>query len=361
MAFNRLTTVLLLTAVAASGVFFASRLHQTMKPAGPSTRIVSLYNQFKSKFGRLRASPEEDSYRMKIFEKNVAYIESANQQALGYTLGINDFADMEPEEVKAKYFGLGKDYMSDFWKLFDDKPKKTKKTTKVSKKTTQVSKKTQVDSNYPSSIDWTKDMHPIEHQRGCASCYAFATVVPLELSHFKKTGQKIRLSKQELVDCSNSMGNSGCRGGWMHHSYEYILQRKGLSLEASYPYMASQMNKCALRKTKVESLLNSYEQIPADKPSTIMRHLQTTVVPSAVDVSGLMFYKDGIFSGKCPSSINHAVVIVGYGEENGTPYWKVRNSWGTDWGENGYLRIKRETVDGVIGKCGITVYNVVPL
>lgn len=348
MTSNKLITVLIVAAVAASGIFMATRLHKTAQTTEPSAKIMSLYNQFKAKFGRLRASPEEDTYRLKIFEKNVAIIEQANQQALGYSLAINDFADMEAEEVKAKYFGLGKYTMEDFWNLFEEKEEKEEKGTEVVEDI--------------KSVDWSGDMHPIEHQRGCASCYAFATVAPLELNHFKKTGQKVMLSKQELVDCSGSVGNTGCRGGWMHHSYEYILKRKGaLSVESAYPYMASQMKTCKLRNNTISGLLSSYKQLPCDKPSQIMKHLKNTVVPSAIDVSGLMFYEKGIFTGKCPTSINHAVVIVGYGEENGVKYWKVRNSWGASWGEKGYLRIQRETKDGVMGKCGISVYNVVPL
>ena len=347
MAFNRLTSVLILAAVAASGIFLATHLHKTTLPSGPSARVVSLYTQFKAKFGRLRASPDEDNYRLKIFEKNVALIEDTNKHALGYSLGINDFADMEAEEVKAQYFGLGKFQMSDFWSLLDEEEKTETQEEEESQK---------VDP-----IDWSSKMHPIEHQRGCASCYAFSTVAPLELAHFLKTGQKIRLSKQELVDCSGNFGNTGCRGGWMHQSYDYILKKNGLSTDTSYPYMASEKAHCMLKKKTVKNLLKSYKQIKCDKPSEILHHLKRTVVPSAVDVSGLMFYEKGVFTGQCSTSINHAVVIVGHGEENGVKYWKIRNSWGAQWGENGYLRLKRETKDGPQGKCGITVYNVVPL
>lgn len=348
MTMNKLTTLLIVTAVAASGIFLATRLHKTIQTQVPSARIVSLYNDFKVKFGKLRASPDEDNFRLRVFEKNVAYIEEANKNALGYSLAINDFADMEPEEVKAQYFGLGKISVADILKWFTDE-----KEEEVKKEEVQVPEQT---------IDWSQDMNPIEHQRGCASCYAFSTVAPLELNHFKKTGQKIRLSKQELVDCTEEHGNTGCRGGWMHQSYDYILSNKGkgMSTESSYPYQASQMRACKIKTEVVKNLLTSYRQIPCDTPSEIAKHLQTTVVPSAIDVSGLMFYEKGIFAGKCPTSINHAVVIVGMGEENGVKYWKVRNSWGKQWGEKGYLRIKREAKDGDMGKCGITVYNVVP-
>ena len=346
MTFSRVTSLLILTAVAASGIFMATRFHKSIQTTGPAPRIMALYNEFKSKFGRLRGSPEEDSFRMKVFEKNVAYIEETNKHALGYSLAINDFADMEPEEVKAQYFGLGSFSMADFMNFFED-----------DKKTNQP--ENEADSKM--TIDWSGDMHPIDHQKGCASCYAFSTVAPLEFNHYKKTGQKLILSKQELVDCTSHMGNSGCRGGWMHHAYDYILKKKGLTLESSYPYMGSQMRSCKLVKEKATNLLNSYKQLPCESPASVIEHLKTTVVPSAVDVSGLMFYSEGVFTGKCPTSINHAVVIVGMGEENGVKFWKVRNSWGKVWGENGYFRIKRETKEGVVGKCGITVYNVVPL
>jgi len=289
-------------------------------------------------------------------------------KAKGY-LTYDEVSDHMPDEV------VSADQIDDWLSTLGDEgievvdstasvkvPSSTSATPKVPEILEEDEKKEEPEVEEPvAEIDWSKDMHPIEHQKGCASCYAFSTVAPLEFNHFKKTGQKIKLSKQELVDCSGNFGNTGCRGGWMHQSYDYILNRKGLSTETSYPYLASQMKTCTRKSQRVESLLSSYDQVPCDKPSAVIKHLKNTVIPSAIDVSGLMFYEKGIFTGNCPVSINHAVVIVGMGEENGVKYWKIRNSWGSQWGEKGYLRLQRETKDGVMGKCGITVYNVVPL
>ena len=356
----KLSIVLVMTAVAAAGVLFATGVHHAIQKQGPNPRIVAMYNEFKAKYGKLRATPSEDNFRLRVFEKNIAHIEEVNKRALGYSFAVNDFADMEKDEFAAKYYGLGWWKLPSFNGIFGGEnvePEFRENPQVVEQPAVQA-----LSNNYPKDKDWSDMMHPIENQRSCASCYAFSTVAPLELAQLQKFGTKIKLSIQELVDCSDEFGNNGCRGGWMHQSYDYILKKGELSMEAAYPYMGVDNEFCRLDKSKVKDLLKGHRTLQTHKPSEILEHLQTTVVPSAVDCSGLLFYSSGVFQGDCSSNINHAIVIVGYGvAEDGSKYWKIRNSWGETWGESGYLRLKREDQDGVEGKCGITNYNVVTL
>lgn len=337
--------LLVITSVMAAGAFFAVGLHSSLRPQSPEKRIVAMYQDFKQRFGVLRATPAEDNFRLKVFEKNVALIEEVNSKNLGYSFGVNQFADMLKDEFSAAYTGLGSWKDSLFWGTFGQ----------------EEAKKEKIDeAKYKPIVDWSDQLNPVAQQKGCASCYAFSSIAPLELQIFKEQGKKIQLAPQELVDCSGDEGNTGCKGGWMHQTYDYIIKKGELSMESNYPYLAQDANSCRLDKAKVQIPLKSYVQLKPHLPSEIMDHLQETVVPSAVDCSGLMFYKEGVFNGECNSNINHAVVIVGYGEDKGSKYWKVKNSWGETWGEKGYIRIQREIVNGHQGKCGITDYNVVP-
>ena len=376
---TKLSLILTIAVITAAGALLATGLHRSVQVQSPSTRVASLYAQFKAKFGRLQATPAEDQFRLRVFEKNLVLIDEVNKHKLGYSFAVNDFADMEKDEFAAKYYGLGSWKGDDFWNVFsgdsDDDEEEEEEEVEDEQVEEEENAETEQthdepvkettntdDADQADEVDWSSDMHPIQQQHACASCYAFSAVVPLELAYLKTHGTKVRLAPQELVDCSGEFGNTGCKGGWMHQAYDYILDKGHLSLESGYPYMAVEAQACRLNNQKIGSLLKSYKVLKKHRQSDIKSHLRNTVVPSAVDCSGLMFYRDGVYDGQCDSNINHAVVIVGFGtNDDGQKYWKVRNSWGTNWGEDGYLRIKREESNGKHGKCGITSYNVVTL
>jgi KDEL-tailed cysteine endopeptidase len=314
----------------------------------PGMKIAHTYAKWKAQNRKLYGTPAEDNYRKDVFAKNFVYIEETNNKELSFKLGLNAFADKTPEEIQAAHFGLG-DLKN------EESPAPT------THRTLQFGPI----YNMPLNKDWHEldSMNKVVHQGSCGSCYAFATITSLEHMYYLKTGRKVRLSEQELVDCSKGHGNTGCRGGWMHQSYDYVIQNEGIQLASTYPYVGTENRICRFdTQRNVKGLLSGYVKIEKHNNDHILMALQNTVVPSAVDAGELSFYSSGVFDKKtCSTSINHAIVIVGYGEtRSGVKYWNVRNSWGPDWGVKGHFKLLRYTGKQK-GICGITQYNIYPL
>lgn len=164
------------------------------------------------------------------------------------------------------------------------------------------------------------------------------------------------LSEQQLVDCDYNEDNQGCNGGLMEKAFDYIVKNGGLTNETDYPY-AGQNGQCATAKEKnYAASINGYETVPIKNETALKVAVSMQPVSVAIDAGGLLFqlYDGGIFSGFCGTRLNHGVAAVGYGEEEGRKYWIVKNSWGTEWGEDGYIRMERGIIDKT-GKCGIAL------
>merc|ERR1712035_215593 len=165
----------------------------------------------------------------------------------------------------------------------------------------------------PASVDWRQSGYvtPVKDQKQCGSCWAFSAVGALEGQNFRKTGQLVSLSEQNLVDCSKD--NSGCNGGLMDYAFEYVKSNGGIDTESSYPYTARD-GVCKYNA--------------ANKG----------------DSSGV--YNEP----RCSSrSLDHGVLAVGYGSDASGDYWIVKNSWGKAWGESGYIRMSRNKSN----QCGV--------
>jgi len=230
-------------------------------------------------------------------------------------------------------------------------------------------------SRLPDHVDWRDKgvVSAVKRQGKCGSCYTFSTTGAIESHHAIQFGnwRTPELSEQQILDCGTSFDNHGCNGGLPSHAFEYIHYAGGLSREFSYPYRAEATgdnSKCgfdvARNATSVGArTVGSFNITENDEES--IREIVANVGPVAVAfqvVDDFRLYKKGIYSSdKCKQGtqdVNHAVLIVGYGQapETGKPYWIVKNSWGDDWGEDGYFRIAR-------GKnmCGIAVCASYPL
>lgn len=201
----------------------------------------------------------------------------------------------------------------------------------------------------PESMDWNKlgYVAPAEYQGACGSCYAFATVALVESYYAIKnnlTNKVVKLSEQQIVDCSKSFGNHGCLGGLFENTFDYLIS-SGLEREAIYPYK-TQEGKCQFKKSAALAKISGYRRLGDDEVLIRDTVARTGPVAIAIQACGsLENYMGGIYEdqecGRKNVVLNHAVVITGYGTENGRDYWIVKNSWGHWWGEKGFFRIRR--------------------
>ncbi|MCD7463154.1 hypothetical protein HAX54_050046 [Datura stramonium] len=305
----------------------------------PEASIAKKHEQWMAQHGRVYKDDVEKAERLKTFQQNLDYIESVNKAGTRtYKLGVNKFADMTNEEFRATRNGYR---MSSH----DQKINATSFRYK--------------DVTVPDKMDWReKDVvTAIKNQGECGCCWAFSAVASMEGINKITTGNLISLSEQELVDCDTS-SNQGCEGGFMNKAFEFIIRNDGLTSESSYPFKGID-DTCKIgEETNNVAKITGYENVPTKSESDLLKVVANQPVSVAIDASGSDFqlYSSGVFTGECGTDLDHGVTIVGYGEdsEDGTKYWIVKNSWGTSWGENGYIRMQRD-IDAEEGLCGIAM------
>ena len=172
-----------------------------------------------------------------------------------------------------------------------------------------------------------------------------------------KTGKLISLSEQELVDCDTNGEDQGCEGGLMDSAFEFIIGNGGLTTEANYAYKGVDGTCNKEKAGSSAAKIKNYEDVPANSEAALLKAVSHHPVSVAIDAGGsdFQFYSGGVFTGQCGTELDHGVTAVGYGEtDDGTKYWLVKNSWGTGWGEDGYIRMERD-IDAHEGLCGIAM------
>jgi len=289
---------------------------------------------------------EEHNTRFEIFKDNVDKITRHNAEGKSWTLGLTPFADMTPEEFKTKV--VGNECAESF--------EKNKKLKRAKAKLRQGRR--MVSEGNPSSIDWVAQgkVTPVKNQQSCGSCWAFSTTGSIEARcAIAGNTSPVSLSEQELVDCDNV--DNGCNGGAMDNGFNYAQQHSGLCEETAYPYFAVG-GTCKSSSCTHYDAITGHIDVESGSASALESAVAKGPVSIAIEADQMSFqlYTSGVFSGDCGEGLDHGVLVVGYNNDADEPYWKIKNSWGSSWGEQGYIRFcKNCGKNGGDGQCGLTL------
>ncbi|KAG5443674.1 Digestive cysteine proteinase 3 [Clonorchis sinensis] len=343
------------------------------------------WEQFKTEFDRHYSDAKEYAERMDAFCRSFLRVREHNKAyeagQVTFKTGINEFSDWLPKERENICGGhipvnLSSHGGARFRKIAAPPPK---------------------------SIDWRKKgaVTSIRKQGRCGSCWAFAAAAAVEGHTYIHNNQLETLSTQQLIDCSLEYGNGGCTGGDSVTSFKYLKESGGLERDRDYPYVSDKTirpnpeckfdwTKCAAEVTgfvvlpyhdedailqavgfygpvaiSVDSRLQSFKDYKGGESSVILLNehfcLKRILLTDLFDVNSLfcsptLLAKDIYSDRHCGTQSDHAMLAVGYGEENGIPYWIIKNSWGDHWGEKGYLRLRRG-----VNMCGVSSVATYPL
>lgn len=294
-------------------------------------KTFELFQKWASVHNKQYGTVQEMTYRIGLFYKTLLKVTAHNKSGATWTEGLNQFSDMTLEEVKAKYFGLAanNDYNEENVRIFPE------------------------DTPVANDIDWNAAgaVTPVKNQGNCGSCWAFSATGALEGLYFLTVGQKqtlLSFSEQQLVDCSGSYGNQGCNGGLMNNAFQFVI-KNGIDTETQYPYKAVQ-GTCQ-KMTATWTGLKSFFNVQKKSSSQLVKALNQQPVSVAIHADTIINYTGGVYSNPaCGTQLDHGVLATGYTSD----VWIVKNSWGTSWGEQGYIQFSRTAdPDWLGGECGI--------
>ncbi|CAO2842029.1 unnamed protein product [Amaranthus hypochondriacus] len=289
-----------------------------------NTRHALSFARFIHRHGKRYETAEEIINRFNVYRESLKLIRSTNKKGLPYKLHINKFADWTWEEFRRHRLGAAQNCSA---------------TLKGSHKLSHAVA--------PEKKDWRDEgiVSPVKNQGHCGSCWTFSTTGALEAAYAQAFRKNISLSEQQLVDCAQAFKNNGCNGGLPSQAFEYIKYNGGLDTEEAYPYTGVD-GKCKFSAQNVGVQVLDSVNITLGAEDEL-KDAVAFVRPMSVAfqvVDGFKLYKEGVYtSTTCGSSsmdVNHAVLAVGYGVENGVSYWLIKNSWGADWGDNGYFKME---------------------
>jgi cathepsin L len=294
------------------------------------------FDAYMNKFGKAYNGDDEYATRKAIYEENMKFIEAENAKGNSYTLGETQFTDLTNEEFKAKYVS---GYKSPSEQLGSDLP--------------YLGEHEFTEPN--GAVDWTTKgaVTPVKNQGQCGSCWSFSTTGGLEGAWQINAGQLISMSEQQFVDCDKS--SMGCNGGSMATAFSWA-KSQNIATEASYPYKAVDGTcKSSFSTAIPQGGVTGYKSVGGLFSKPTVEKLESAIDQGPVsiaieaDQASFQHYTGGVLDSGCGTNLDHGVLAVGYDSNAG--YWKVKNSWGTSWGDAGYIKLSQSgNVCGILNQ-----------
>ncbi|CAM0952904.1 unnamed protein product [Alopecurus aequalis] len=361
-----LSLLLLLLAVFLDGSSATSRLAAEESDPMILRMMDGRFRRWKAEHKKTYATPAEERHRLRVYAHNIRYIEATNDNpgaGLTYELGETAYTDLTSDEFTAMYTSPTSSPLSDL----DDEA--TIITTRAGQVDGIGGGHLQVYVNEsagaPASVDWRASgaVTEVKDQGQCGSCWAFSTVAVVEGIHQIKTGKLVSLSEQELVDCDTL--DEGCDGGVSYHALQWITSNGGIAARDDYPYTAKDGTCNTTKLSHHTASISGFKRVATKSEASLANAVAMQPVAVSIEAGGANFqhYSNGVYNGPCGTSLNHGVTVVGYGQDDGSGerYWIVKNSWGENWGDGGYLRMKKDIIDKREGICGIAIRPSFPL
>lgn len=330
----------ILIALTITGALIAAYSMINLQQANTSTKflttpqypqhILDAYTQWRIQQGKSGVNASEK--RLANFAANFNEIEAINSNPdFTWTAGLNKFSDLSKAEFKATYLG--------------HKESNVPRNNQRSLKHVEVS----------DSKDWVADgaVTPVKDQGACGSCWAFSATGAMEGLHFNLHKELANYSEQFFLNCDKNFPDMGCNGGNSAITMMWT-EKNGIITQDRMPYNAKVANACYWDVYTSDFFNKDLIDVPKDDNEEMIAAIDQQPISIAVAAEKFMHYKSGIFNDwSCGTELDHAILAVGYGEENGNLFYKVKNSWNTTWGEAGYIRFARKTGKSV-GMCGLT-------
>ncbi|MQL90325.1 hypothetical protein Taro_022929 [Colocasia esculenta] len=321
------------------------------------TAEEAAFVSFARKYNKEYATREEYLHRLGVFARNA--VRATEHQALDPTAvhGVTPFSDLTEEEFERHFMGLqARGEGGGAGRRCGCGRRREKPADAASELDVR---------GLPSNFDWREKgaVTEVKMQGVCGSCWAFSTTGAVEGANFIATGKLISLSEQQLIDCDHMCDavekdacDNGCSGGLMTNAYKYLLEAGGLEEEKYYPY-SGKVGQCKFEEEKVAVRVTNFTNIPLDEKQIAAYLVRHGPLAVGLNAAFMQTYVRGV---SCPlicikKWVNHGVLLVGYGARGFSilrlgyqPYWIIKNSWGKQWGEDGYYRLCRGH-----GTCGI--------
>ncbi|XP_005227094.1 cathepsin F isoform X2 [Bos mutus] len=310
---------------------FLPLLNKDPLPQDFSVKMASIFKDFVTTYNRTYDS-QEASWRMSVFANNMVRAQKIQALDRGTArYGVTKFSDLTEEEFRTIYLNP----------LLKDAPGRNMR---PAQPVTDVP---------PPQWDWRNKgaVTNVKDQGMCGSCWAFSVTGNVEGQWFLKRGTLLSLSEQELLDCDKT--DKACLGGLPSNAYSAIRTLGGLETEDDYSYRG-RLQTCSFSAEKAKVYINDSVELSKNEQKLAAWLAKNGPVSIAINAFGMQFYRHGIshpLRPLCsPWLIDHAVLLVGYGNRSAIPFWAIKNSWGTDWGEEGYYYLHRGS-----GACGVNI------